>query len=151
MTSTDRRTANNADEGRGPKPVPRAFAFGRSRRLTGDGTFGAIMAARAKCVHELFAVYTQPNDRTSSRLGISISRKVGNATVRNHIKRLVREAFRLRSPSWGESYDVVLVVKPHAAVVLTEYQTALDASVATLHALWIKRGQRKQRKSGEEP
>ncbi len=150
MTTPDPAQPQQPRKARGQKPVPRGFALGRSRRLTGDGTFSGVMAARAKCAHALFAMHTQPNTRPYSRLGISISRKVGGATIRNQIKRLVREAFRLQSPTWGDAYDVILVIRPHTPVALTQYQRALDESIENLHALWMKRAQRKQRTTTDD-
>ncbi len=135
---------------RGAKPVQREHAFPRSRRLTGEGTFGEVMSGRAKVLTPYFAAHTNPTPRAYSRLGLSVSRKVGKANVRNHIKRMLREAFRLGSPAWDAPYDVVLIVKPHLPLELVQYRNALDGALAELHALWMKRQERKNRKPIEE-
>jgi ribonuclease P protein component len=46
-----------------------------------------------------------------ARLGITASRKVGNAVLRNRAKRLVREAFRATRSLWAASIDVVVIVR----------------------------------------
>ncbi|HEX2879460.1 MAG TPA: ribonuclease P protein component [Polyangiaceae bacterium] len=48
---------------------------------------------------------------TATRLGITASRKVGNAVHRNRAKRLVREAFRATRDLWWPGLDVVVLVK----------------------------------------
>jgi ribonuclease P protein component len=51
------------------------------------------------------------SDLPSTRLGITVTRKVGNAVVRNRIKRLVREAFRRNHVRFASGLDVVWVAK----------------------------------------
>src|SRR5690606_30651670 len=50
-----------------------------------------------------------------ARLGITVSRKVGNAVVRNRIKRVVREAFRHSGALFDAGIDVVVIARPNAA------------------------------------
>ena len=56
-----------------------------------------------------------------TRLGISMSRRVGSAARRNRIKRLLREAYRLNRHSWPSGLDLVIVPRPHEPLGLVEY------------------------------
>ena len=64
----------------------------------------------------------------SARLGITVTRKVGCAVVRNRIKRYVREAFRHKRGSFTPGYEMVWVAKQSAASVgYDEVVAAMDA------------------------
>jgi ribonuclease P protein component len=65
----------------------------------------------SRVVSALFiSVVMHREDRDPPRLGITVTRKVGNAVRRNRIKRLVREWFRLRGGDLG-ACDVVVIAK----------------------------------------
>jgi ribonuclease P protein component len=64
---------------------------------------------------------------TGTRLGITASRRVGNAVERNRAKRLVRDAFRVTRTSWPSGMDVVVIVRQAVGAkklvdVVTEWQ-----------------------------
>lgn len=68
--------------------------FPKSRRLLTGKQFDAVFAARVSVGDGVLVVHARPNDRGGPRLGMAVSRKVGNAVRRNRWKRLLREAFR---------------------------------------------------------
>ena len=59
----------------------------------------------------MYAINTG-SDRT--RIGISVSKKVGNSVVRHHFVRLVREAFRLNGDILKSGYDIIVVARAAA-------------------------------------
>jgi ribonuclease P protein component len=60
-----------------------------------------------------FVVITNPG-RDNSRLGITVSRKVGNAVCRNRLKRWIREFFRHHHKQFGRAMDISVVAKRQA-------------------------------------
>jgi len=70
-----------------------------------------------------------PNDLQSSRFGFSVSRRVGNAVVRNRVKRLMGEAVRLQCDLVKPGWDVVLIAR--AGIVRAGYES-VNRSVTRL-------------------
>ncbi len=62
-----------------------------------------------------FVVLTAPRTDGVSRLGITASRRVGGAVVRNRVKRLVREFFRRHQHRLSPAQDVLVIARPSAA------------------------------------
>jgi len=119
--------------------MPARFTFSKSKRLGGRGTFARIFDERVKESRGPLAMYAKPNDLTFSRLGISIPKHVGTAPRRNRIKRLLRESFRLLQHDLPRGYDLVVVVRPHAPMILAEYQKSMSAMLTRLHRAWEAR------------
>lgn len=67
------------------------------------------------CACKLLTAYYIPNDLPHNRVGISISKKVGNAVERNRAKRIIRAAYRLRESDFPVGLDIVFAVRPGIA------------------------------------
>ena len=55
------------------------------------------------------ALYVLPNGQEENRIGISVSKKVGNSVVRHRVKRLIRESYRLHEAEFDSGSDIVVV------------------------------------------
>ncbi len=120
----------------------RRYTFRSSHRLHGNNAFAAVFAARARKSAGPISIHALPNELGYPRLGLSVSRRVGNAVRRHHIKRMIREAFRLSQYDWPRGYDLVVVVHPHPAqpkITLAQWQRMLFSTTRSLHQLWDKR------------
>jgi len=108
-------------------------------RLSGKLAFAAVYDAGISRSRGPLKIFALPNSLDHARLGLSISRRVGNAPTRNRIKRLLRESFRLLDPNQRGSYDFIIVVRPHPPLTLPEYQLLLRDLFQRLDGEWIKR------------
>ena len=72
----------------------RRFGFPRERRVRHQSDFDRVRQQNIYAADRTLVVQGCGNGREISRLGLSVSRRVGNAVVRNRWKRLIREAFR---------------------------------------------------------
>lgn len=89
--------------------------------MSGKRQFAAVFDHRLRKNAWPLALHARPNDLAYSRLGLSVSRRVGNAVRRNRIKRLLREAFRLHQHELPSGYDYVVVARTHEPMPLGEY------------------------------
>jgi len=64
-----------------------------------------------------FLIVVLPNALQNTRLGITVTKKVGNSVQRNRIKRVVREVFRRNRPLFPASHDLVFIAKRGATDV----------------------------------
>ena len=60
-------------------------------------------------------MYISKGETTDTRIGISVSKKVGNSVIRHRVKRLVKEAFRTRENMFNSGLDIVIVARKEAA------------------------------------
>ena len=56
-------------------------------------------------------MYILENGLNINRLGISVSKKVGNSVIRHHITRLVRENYRVKEDRYHTGYDIVVIAR----------------------------------------
>jgi len=117
------------------------YTFPRKMRLSGRSAFSAVYSARCRKVQGPIVVHGRPNDLAHLRLGLSLSRRVGNAVARNRIKRLLRESFRHLQHDLPGGYDLVIVVRPHEPLSLATYQHLLHRAVLGIHRQWSKHDQ----------
>lgn len=85
-------------------------SFTKSRRLLANRRFKQVIDTGKRSGDGLLTVYACPNGLDFSRIGISLGRSCGGAVVRNRLKRLVREAFRLNSDKIPSGFDYVVLV-----------------------------------------
>ena len=71
-------------------------------------------------------MYVLENNLEKNRLGISVSKKVGNSVVRHRVTRLIRESYRLHENIFNSSLDIVVVARNSASNIgYAEVESAL--------------------------
>ena len=73
--------------------------------------FRQVYARGKSRANGLLVLYVLENGLQMRRLGVSVSKKVGNAVVRNRVKRLVKEAFRQLEEDLPNGLDMVFVAR----------------------------------------
>ena len=85
-----------------------------------------------------FVMYVLKNETEQNRLGISVSKKVGNSVIRHHLARLVREAYRLHEDMFNSGLDIVVIARATAKdISYHEVESAL-LHLGGLHGITIK-------------
>ncbi len=77
--------------------------------------FRRIYRKGRSAVSPCLVVYCQKNRRGQSRLGVTVSTKLGHAVVRNRVRRRLREIYRLNREKMPAGYDIIIVARVRAA------------------------------------
>ena len=96
----------------------------RRQRLTGSKRFSQIHAEGSSAANRLLVIRYLANDSDCSRFGFLVGKRIGNAAVRNKVKRRLREAVRLNPVKAG--WDALFIVRRGAGTA--KYQ---ELKVAT--------------------
>ena len=76
------------------------------------------LSTQGKKIHTgFFLALVLDRDKQHNRIGITVSKKVGNAVTRNRIKRIIREYFRLRKHSIPGTRDINIIAKKGLATL----------------------------------
>lgn len=85
-----------------------------SEGLKNTNQFKIVYNNGKSYVNRDLVMYLRKNDSDTNRLGISVSKKVGNSVVRHRITRLIRESYRLNEAKLLQGYDIVVVARANA-------------------------------------
>ncbi|MCC7408012.1 MAG: ribonuclease P protein component [Phycisphaeraceae bacterium] len=124
-----------------PSPRPR-LTLPAALKLSGKLAYAAVYDHKLKKPIGPLIFHARPNNLPHPRLGLAVSTRVGNAIVRNRVKRLLREAFRHAQHDWPAGYDLIVVVRPHKTLKLAEYQDILARAIPAIHAESSRRQRR---------
>jgi len=114
--------------------------FPKSFRLRNGKQFQKVFAARCSAADDALILFALANDLPHCRLGLSVSKKVGNAVIRNRWKRLLREAFRTSQSVLPDGLDLVVLPQRNVDVQTVKH---LDKSLQRLAAKIMTRIVRK--------
>ena len=101
----------------------------REFRIRDNKHFQEIRTAGKSYSNELLVMCVLPNGLSYSRFGFSVSSRIGEAVVRNRIKRRLREAVRLRMTLIQPGWDIVLIARH--PITRADYHQ-MDAACARL-------------------
>jgi len=84
--------------------------FRKSQRIVSREDFDKVLSGKCFVCKGMLRLYAAQNNIEMPRFGISVSKAVGNAVVRNRLKRLAREAFRRHQHEIGPNFDYILII-----------------------------------------
>jgi ribonuclease P protein component len=105
----------------GDKP----FGFRKAEHLRTSADFRRVYDARRSQADARLIIYACSNDLPYTRVGFSVSRKVGKAVYRNRLRRLYREAFRLTKHDLPKGLDLVFIPRGSQEPTLDELKRSL--------------------------
>ena len=106
-----------------------------SESLKKNYEFQNVYKTGKSYANKYLVMYVVENNTDRNRLGISVSKKVGNSVVRHRLTRLVRESYRLHEDIFNSGLDIVVVARVNAKEIgYREVESAL-LHVSKLHRI----------------
>jgi ribonuclease P protein component len=116
--------------------APGSEALPKTKRLAKRREFLRVYEKGQKIVSRYVVLFFAANGLTHSRIGITATKKLGKANIRNRLKRWTREVYRRQREPLGidaRPLDVVVNVKPNAAdAVFADYSRDLVRALQRL-------------------
>ena len=112
-----------------------------SESLKSNMDFKKVYGNGKSFANRYLVMYVLENGTKRNRLGISVSKKVGNSVVRHHITRLIRESYRLHEEMFNSGLDIVVAARVNAKDArYSEIESALF-HVSRLHRNVLKKAE----------
>jgi ribonuclease P protein component len=99
---------------------PLQYSFTKADRILKRHEFIALAKSGRRIQNEYFIAVFSPGRHGRSRLGVTVTKKVGRAVKRNRIKRLVREFFRLNRQVLSGEWDINIIAKNQITDITSE-------------------------------
>lgn len=107
-----------------------------SESLKKNKDFQTVYRQGKSYANKYLVLYIMENQTEKNRIGISVSKKVGNSVVRHHLTRLIRESYRLQEECFQRGYDLVVIARQSANdVTYKEMESAL-IHLGKLHKIY---------------
>ena len=83
----------------------------RFNSLKKNQDFQTVYRGGKSYANKYLVMYVLENGTSQNRLGISVSKKVGNSIVRHRLTRLIRESYRLQEDMFSSGRDIVVIAR----------------------------------------
>ena len=93
--------------------------------------------------NKYLVMYVLKNETEENRIGISVSKKVGNSVIRHHITRLIRESYRLHEDMFNSGLDIVVIARSTAREVGYHEIVSAMLHLGGLHGIIKKDSEKK--------
>ena len=107
----------------------------KSESLKKNRDFQNVYRTGVSFANRLLVMYVKENKTETNRIGISVSKKVGNSVIRHHLARLIRESYRLQEDMFDSGLDIVIIARNSAREIgFHEVESAL-LHLGSLHKI----------------
>lgn len=80
-------------------------------------------------------MYVIENNQETNRVGISVSKKVGNSVIRHRVKRLIKESYRLQEKIFNSGLDIVVIARNSASDISYKEMESALLHLGKLHSI----------------
>ena len=109
-----------------------------SQSLKKNADFQIVYQCGKSFANRYLVMYVKENDLSTNRIGISVSKKVGNSVVRHRVKRLILESYRLHEDMFNSSLDMVIIARSTAKDKSYKEISSAVMHLGKLHGILVK-------------
>ena len=109
-----------------------------SQSLKKNADFQIVYKEGKSFANKYLVMYVKENDLGINRVGISVSKKVGNSVVRHRVKRLILESYRLHEDMFNSSLDMVIIARSTAKDKSYKEISSAVMHLGKLHGILVK-------------
>ena len=109
-----------------------------SQSLKKNADFQNVYKCGKSFAIKYLVMYVKENDLSTNRIGISVSKKVGNSVVRHRVKRLILESYRLHEDMFNSSLDMVIIARSTAKDKSYKEISSAVMHLGKLHGILVK-------------
>lgn len=106
-----------------------------SESLKKNDLFQFVYRNGKSYANRYLVMYSRKNSLEKNRIGISVSKKVGNSVVRHRVTRLIRESYRLQEEMFNSGLDIVIVARSNAVDINFEEVKKTLVHLGKLHRI----------------
>ena len=112
----------------------------KSQSLKKNADFQNVYKEGKSYANKYLVMYVKKNDLGINRIGISVSKKVGNSVIRHRVKRLILESYRLQEDMFKSSLDMVIIARTTARDIKYAEISSAVLHLGKLHDIMTKDG-----------
>ena len=109
-----------------------------SESLKKNSDFQKVYRNGRSFANRFLVMYVLENEKNCNRIGISVSKKVGNSVIRHHITRLIRESYRLQEDMFNSGLDIVVIARTTARNASNQEIYSALSHLGGLHKIFKK-------------
>ena len=106
-----------------------------SESLKKNRDFQNVFQNGKSYANRYLVMYVLENQTNRNRIGISVSKKVGNSVIRHHVTRLIRESYRLQEDMFNSGLDIVVIARGTARDATYKQIESAIAHLGGLHRI----------------
>lgn len=113
------------------------FELGRNKILRGNGEFNKVYSKGRSFANREMVIYVLEDETLKGKAGFAAGKKLGCAVIRNRVKRILREAYRLNQHSLKPGYAIILVGRKNLVNAKSDVAIKSFKDICRRAKIWI--------------
>jgi len=113
------------------------FELGRNKILRGNGEFNKVYSKGRSFANKELVIYVLEDEKLKGKAGFAAGKKLGCAVIRNRVKRILREAYRLNQHNINQNCAIILVGRKNLVEAKCEVAIKSLKDICKRAKIWL--------------